>query len=121
MKNGVHGINNNVTVMSPEELNIRDEDVAKVEKETKEVTLDVSVQLYFKHCESHEGVISFILSDVPKNTPEDNLKGYAVNALHDALIKEELLKCKIGTGIMLVASDDVSRVLIENVTVRKGE
>ena len=109
----------NVTVMSPDELDIKDEDLKKME--TKEVTLDVNVQLYFKHCESHKGVISFVLSDVPVNTPDETLKGYAINALHDALLKEEFLKCKVGTGVMLLASDDVSRVLIENVAVRKGE
>mgnify|MGYP007013925020 CR=1 FL=1 len=109
----------NVTVMSADELDIKDEDLKKME--TKEVTLDVNVQLYFKHCESHKGVISFVLSDVPVNTPDETLKGYAINALHDALLKEEFLKCKVGTGVMLLASGDVSRVLIENVAVRKGE
>lgn len=108
-----------ITVMSPEELDIKDEDMKKME--TQEVTLDVNVRLYFKHCESDKGVISFVLSDVPKNTPEENIKGYAVNALHDALIKEEFLKCKVGTGIMLIASGDISRVFIENVAIRKGE
>lgn len=109
----------NVTVMSPDELDIKDEDLKKME--TKEVTLDVNVQLYFKHCESHKGMISFVLSDVPVNTPDETLRGYAVNALHDALLKEEFLKCKVGAGVMLAASDDVSRVLVENVAVRKGK
>ena len=108
-----------ITVMSPDELDIKDEDLKKME--TQEVTLDVNVQIYFKHCESHKGVISFILSDVPAKTPEAQLKGYAVNALHDALLKEEFLKCRVGAGVMLLASDDVSRVLIEEVTVKKGE
>ena len=112
-----------ITVMSPEELNIRDEDVAKmkIEKETMEVTLDVNVQLYFKHCESDKVVISFALSDVPVNEPEDKLKGYAINALQEAMIKEEFIRCKIGSMIMLVASDDISRVVIEEVAIRKGE
>ena len=112
-----------ITVMSPEELNIRDEDVAKmkIEKETMEVTLDVNVQLYFKHCEACKGVISFALSDVPVNEPEAQIKGYAVSGLHDALLKEAFLKCKVGTWVMLVASDDISRVVIEDVTVKKGE
>ena len=110
----------NVTVMSPDELDIKDEDLKKME--TKEVTIDVTGTIYYKGTPGGTtAVVSFVLSDVPVNTPDESLKGYAVNALHDALLKEEIIKCKVGTNVMLQATDDISRVFIENVTVRKGE
>ena len=110
----------NVTVMSPDELDIKDEDLKKME--TQEVTLDVTGTIYYKGTPGGTtAMVSFMLSEVPKNTPDETLKGYAVNALHDALIKESIIKCRVGTNVMLQATDDISRVFIENVTVRKGE
>lgn len=116
MKNGVQ---ENVTVMSPDELDIRDEDIKKTE--TQEVTLDVKVYISSKTNDPSRGIISFILSDVPKDTPEDNLKGYAINALQEAIVKEEFIKFKDSTGVSLFAADDISKITVEEVTVRKGE
>ena len=116
MKNGVH---DNVTVMSADELNIRDEDIKKME--TQEVTLDVKVYISSKTNDPSRGIISFILSDVPANEPEDKLKGYAINALQEAMVKEEFIKFKDSTGVSLFAADDISKVTIEEVAVRKGE
>jgi predicted HTH domain antitoxin len=109
----------NVTVMSPEELDIKDDDMEKMR--TEEVTLDVNVQLYFKHCESCLVTISFSLADVPVSTSEAELKGSIVNALHDAFVNEDFIKCKAGSRIMLFAPEDVSRLIIEDIKIRKGE
>lgn len=110
----------NVTVMSPDELDIKDEDLKKME--TQEVTIDVTGTIYYKRTPGGTTTtVSFVLSDVPVNTPEESIKGYAVNALHDALLKENIIKCRVGTNVMLQATDDISRIIIENVTVRKGE
>ena len=109
----------NVTVMSPDELDIKDEDLKKME--THEVTLDVKVYICSKTNDPSRGIISFILSDVPKNTPDDNLKGYAINALQDAMVKEEFIKFKDSTGVSLFAADDISKITVEEVAVRKGE
>ena len=110
----------NVTVMSPDELDIKDEDLKNVE--TQEVTVDVTGTVYYKRIPGGATVtVSFALANVPVDIPDENLKGHAINALHDALIKEEVIKCKTGTTVMLQATDDISRVLIENITVRKGE
>lgn len=111
--------NDNITVMSPDELDIKDEDVKKME--TQEVTLDVKVYISSKTNDPSRGIISFILSDVPKDTPEGNLKGYAINALQDAIVKEEFIKFKDSTGVSLFAADDISKITVEEVTVRKGE
>ncbi|MBR6135035.1 MAG: hypothetical protein IKQ22_00915 [Clostridia bacterium] len=126
MKSGIHNDNNdnnNVTVMSPDELDIKDEDMEKIKvPETQEVTLDVTGTIYYKKTPgSTTAIVSFVLSDVPVNTPEENIKGYAVNALHDALLKEAVIKCRVGSNIMLQVTDDISRILIESVTIRKGE
>lgn len=114
------GVQDNVTVMSPDELDIKDEDMEKMK--TQEVTVDVTGTIYYKRTSgSTTAIVSFVLSDVPVDTPEDNIKGYAVNALHDALLKEAIIKCRVGSNVMLQATDDISRILIENVTVKKGE
>lgn len=118
MKNGVQ--HDNVTVMSPDELDIKDEDMKKMG--TQEVAIDVSGTIYYKRIPGGTtAIVSFVLSEVPKDTSEESIKGYAINALHDALVKEAFIKCRVGTTVMLQATDDISRVLIEKVTVRKGE
>ena len=114
------GIDENVTVMSPEELDIKDEDMKKMETEV--VTLDVSVQFASRTNDPSRGVITFALSEVPVDTAEDQLRGYVINGIHDALIKEEFIKFKENTGnIALIASDDISKVTIEEIKVKKGE
>ena len=108
-----------ITVMSPDELDIRDEDMEKAQ--LMEVTIDVKVYISSKTNDPSRGVISFLLSEVPKNTLEANVKAYAVNALQDAMVNEEFIKFKDSTGVSLFATDDVSKITVEEVTIRKGE
>lgn len=114
MKNGVH---DNVTVMSPDELDIKDEDMEKMK--TTEVTLDVKIQVYFKHCESCKAIITFAIAEVPVNFSEPQIRGSAIDALHDALVKEQFIKCKVDKSIMLFATDDISRIIIDDVVIIK--
>ena len=93
-------------------------------KATTNIVAQLTTKLYLKNCDNicSDAIITFNMTDVPVDAPEEQIKNTVIDALYKEYNKGTgAIRCMLTEDISFIAIDTVACIKIKDIKIIKGE